>query len=153
MTFCVLVAAENKMAASMQHRLQSPASLSGMKQQLSPVSCRHTRTHIAAPVGVQQQHHKRAPLQPVQALAAAHRQPLAPGQHKQQQQQLWQQQGQQQRRQRVLLVFAVDPAAEPASAADDDSDLDPNIPAVDQDFDLLGAEVRSHGGGGGRRCW
>lgn len=144
------------MAASMQHRLQGPASLSGMKQQLAPVSCRHTRTHIAAPVPVQaqQQQHKRTPLQPVQALAAAHRQPLAPGQHKQQQQQLWQQQGQQQRRQRVLLVFAVDPAAEPASAADDDSGLDPNIPAVDQDFDLLGAEVRSHDTrGGGGRCW
>lgn len=29
-----------------------------------------------------------------------------------------------------------------AAAADDGSGLDPNIPAVDQDFDLLGSEVK-----------
>jgi hypothetical protein len=41
--------------------------------------------------------------------------------------------------QHVLLVFAV--PAEAAADADGEDVFDPNIPAVDQDFDLLGAEV------------
>jgi shikimate kinase len=52
------------------------------------------------------------------------------------------QQQQRQRRQQLLVVFAAAPdsaAQQPAGEADG---LDPNIPAVDQDFDLLGAEVK-----------
>jgi hypothetical protein len=85
----------------------------------------------------QPQHQQRAALQPLQALATSLQQPLAQlEQPKQQwQQRLCRQQG---RQQRLVLVYAVAPEA---AGSKDDSGLDPNIPAVDQDFDLLGAEV------------
>lgn len=133
------------MAATMQHKMQAQASLSSTKQQLASVHSRPLRSAAPAPAVIQQQQ-QRTFLQPVHALATSLRQPLVPAQ--QQQQQPWQQrfvqqQGQQQRRQqRVLVVFAV-PSDAPAAAGDEEGALDPNIPAVDQDFDLLGSEVRA----------
>jgi hypothetical protein len=45
----------------------------------------------------------------------------------------------------VLVVFAVS-ADQAGSVGDGEDVIDPNIPLVDQDFDLLGAEVRGTGG-------
>lgn len=139
------------MAAAMQHKAHAPAAFSSTKQQPAPLSSRPLRGAAPAARQQQQQQH-RAVLQPLQALSTSLRQPLVPGASQQQQpwqQQFWrQQQGQQQqqRRQqhRVLLVFAVAPeqAAGADGGDDDESGIDPNIPLVDQDFDLLGAEVR-----------
>jgi hypothetical protein len=50
---------------------------------------------------------------------------------------------QRRQQQRVLVVFAVS-ADQAGSVGDGEDAIDPNIPLVDQDFDLLGAEV---GGG------
>jgi flagellar biosynthesis GTPase FlhF len=53
------------------------------------------------------------------------------------------QQQQQQRRQQLLVVYAAAPDSAAQQPVGEDADgLDPNIPAVDQDFDLLGAEVK-----------
>eukprot|EP00879_Flechtneria_rotunda_P006369 GHRR01006693.1.p1 GENE.GHRR01006693.1~~GHRR01006693.1.p1 ORF type:complete len:332 (+),score=129.11 GHRR01006693.1:622-1617(+) len=52
-----------------------------------------------------------------------------------QQQFLQQRSSRQQQQRRLLVVYAAPPAGE-------GNGLDPNIPAVDQDFDLLGAEVK-----------
>jgi DNA replication protein DnaC len=52
-------------------------------------------------------------------------------------------QQQQLRRQQLLVVYAAAPdSAEQPPAGEDADAFDPNIPAVDQDFDLLGAEVK-----------
>ena len=143
------------MAAAMQHKAHAPAAFSSTKQQLAPLSSRPLRG--AAPAARQQQQQHRAVLQPLQALSTSLRQPLVSGASQQQQpwqQQSWrQQQGQQQQQrrqqQRVLLVFAVAPeqAAGADGGDDDESGIDPNIPLVDQDFDLLGAEVRQQQAG------
>lgn len=129
------------MAATMQHRMQSTGVQSSTRQQLTPISNRFPKTPPAAPAVRQQQQQHNALLQPLQALSTSLRQPLTTPVQQQQQQRLWQQQSQQQRRQqqRVLLVFAV--PAEAAADADGEDVFDPNISAVDQDFDLLGAEV------------
>lgn len=140
------------MAATMQHKMQAHAafSSSSKKQSLAaPLSGRPLRSAVATAPAVRQQ--QRPLLQPLQALSTAFSQPLVSPQQQQQQlqqQQPWRQQqrlSQQHRQRRVLLVFAV-PAESAPAAGDDEAGLDPNIPAVDQDFDLLGAEVR------GRAC-
>jgi ATPase subunit of ABC transporter with duplicated ATPase domains len=82
-------------------------------------------------------------------LAAPRCQTPAAARRQQQQQQLQplstqlQQQQQLRRRQQLLVVYAAAPdsAAQPPAGEDADA-FDPNIPAVDQDFDLLGAEVK-----------
>jgi DNA replication protein DnaC len=84
------------------------------------------------------------------ALAAPRcRTPAAARRQQQQQQQQLQplstqlQQQQQLRRQQLLVVYAAAPdSAEQPPAGEDSDAFDPNIPAVDQDFDLLGAEVK-----------
>jgi hypothetical protein len=131
----------------MQHKMQAQAAFSSTKQQLASVHSRPLRSAAPAPAVIQhQQQQQRTFLQPLHALATSLRQPLVPVQ--QQQQQPWQQrfvqqQGQQQRKQqRVLVVFAVPSDAPAAAGEGDEGALDPNIPAVDQDFDLLGSEVR-----------
>ncbi|WIA11856.1 hypothetical protein OEZ85_011942 [Tetradesmus obliquus] len=54
-----------------------------------------------------------------------------------------QQQQQQPRRQQLLVVYAAAPDSAASQPAGEDAEsCDPNIPAVDQDFDLLGAEVK-----------
>lgn len=131
------------MAATMQHRMQPSALCSSTRQQLTPITSRFPKTPAAAPAVRQQQQQHHAVLQPLQALATSLRQPLITPVQQHQQQRLWRQQSQQQHRQhqRVLLVFAV--PAEAEAGADGEDAFDPNIPAVDQDFDLLGAEVRA----------
>ncbi|KAF6265935.1 shikimate kinase-domain-containing protein [Scenedesmus sp. NREL 46B-D3] len=72
-------------------------------------------------------------------LTAPRRTPAAAGRQQRQLQPLStqpQQHQQQLRRQQLLVVFAAAPDSADADA------FDPSIPAVDQDFDLLGAEVK-----------
>lgn len=95
-------------------------------------------------------------MQPVQA--ALLQQPFAASHPQQQEQQLLplplphqqplhhRRQQQQHQQQYRLLLLCRSGAAAPDSTSDNnnaaDDGLDPNIPAVDQDFDLLGAEVK-----------
>ena len=137
------------MAASMHHKTQMHAVSSSMKQQLAPMASRPVHAPLVAPATRQQQQQQHRVLQLLQAVATSHSQPLRQQHLPQLQQQLQQQQQQQarlQRRRRVLVVFAV-PADASEQAGDEEGGLDPNIPAVDQDFDLLGAEVRGTQGG------
>lgn len=102
-----------------------------MKQQLlsshRTSTCHHSgrcagapRSTLAAAASVRR-HHLPAPLSQRQQQAATRLQL------------------QQQQQQRLLVVYA---AAPNAAAAGEEDGLDPNIPAVDQDFDLLSAEIK-----------